>query len=275
MVSALARLDEYDRRSMIERFAQMPASLRAKAQWRRLADGRIPALLVHPDWEARAPSPVVIWMHGRTVNKELDPGRYLRWMRAGIGACAVDLPGHGERLDPSLQDPARTLDVVRRMIAEIDDIVAALGQIAAFDPERVAIGGMSAGGMAALARLCRPHPFACASVEATTGSWEHQRRREMFQNRAPEEVAALDPVRHLDGWREIPLQAIHARLDEWVPIEGQAEFIEALRSRYRDPSSIEFIEYDRTGAPNEHAGFGSMAADAKDRQVAFFKRRLL
>jgi len=34
-------------------------------------------------------------MHGRTANKELDPGRYLRLIRAGIAVCAIDLPGHG------------------------------------------------------------------------------------------------------------------------------------------------------------------------------------
>ena len=29
------------------------------------------------------PRPTIIWIHGRTVSKELDPGRYLRWLRAG------------------------------------------------------------------------------------------------------------------------------------------------------------------------------------------------
>ena len=38
---------------------------------------------------------------------------------------------------------------------------------------------------------------------------------------------------------------------------------------------IEFIRYDRTGALYEHAGFGNMAADAKNRQAAFFIRQLL
>src|SRR5262245_11172372 len=82
--------------AMIERFSQMPSALRANARWQRLGPSDIPALLVHPDWNSGQPAPMVLWMHGRTVNKELDPGRYLRWMRAGIGACAVDLPGHGE-----------------------------------------------------------------------------------------------------------------------------------------------------------------------------------
>lgn len=257
---------------MIERFAQMPSALRANARWQRLGRAAaVPAMLVHPDWNRSEPAPVVIWMHGRTASKELDPGRYLRWMRVGIGACAVDLPGHGGRLDPALQEGRRTLDVVRQMMNEIDEIVESLQAMRVFDMDRLAIGGMSAGGMAALARLCRPHPFRCAAVEATSGSWEHQRHREMFQGLSPEAIDELNPIKHLDGWREIPLQAIHAKLDQWISIEGQREFIEALRKRYTDPSIIEFIEYDQTGAPGEHVGFGAKASIAKDRQRDFLK----
>lgn len=260
---------------MIERFAQMPASLRANSRWQRLGESQTPAMLVHPDWSLQFRVPVVIWMHGRTAHKELDPGRYLRWMRAGIGACAVDLPGHGERADPAMQEPSRSLDVIRQMLSEIDAIADALAGMERFDMSRMAIGGMSAGGMAALARLCRAHRFACASVEATSGSWMHRQPRAMFQSESPADVARLDPIQHLEGWQEIPLQAIHARHDEWVSIESQRSFVEALRSRYQDPSLVELVEYDRTGAPNEHAGFGSMAADAKDRQRDFLSRRLL
>lgn len=262
---------------MIERFAQMPSALRANARWQLLGSSSIPALLAHPDWESGRPAPVMLWMHGRTVNKELDPGRYLRWMRAGIATCAVDLPGHGERKNPILQQADRAFDVVRQMIEEIDGIVESLGAMNVFDMTRIAIGGMSAGGMAALARLCRPHAFCCASVEATTGSWNHQAEREMFRNVTDAEMAALNPIEHLDdhgGWREIPLQAIHARHDEWVPFAGQEAFIHAVRDRYIDPDLIEFITYDRTGAPNEHQGFGKMASDAKDRQRDFLRRWL-
>ena len=133
---------------------------------------------------------------------------------------------------------------------------------------------MSAGGMAALARLCRPHPFRCASVEATTGSWDHQAEREMFRDVPDHDIRALNPIEHLDGWREIPFQALHARHDEWVPLAGQQAFLDALRSRYADPSLIETVIYDRTGAPNEHRGFGRMASEAKDQQRDFFQRWL-
>ncbi|MCA9284039.1 MAG: alpha/beta fold hydrolase [Phycisphaerales bacterium] len=264
----------------------LPTALRHRAHWTRLGAAATPVMLVHPDGvpsggtgaaggaadaERLKPAPVVVWMHGRTVSKEIDPGRYLRWMRSGIAACAVDLPGHGERFDAALQAPEATLEVVERMVHEIDGLLAALAERPEFDLERVAIGGMSAGGMAALARLCRAHPFCAASVEATTGSWMWQRERAMFH---PEIVARLNPIDHLDGWREIPLQAIHARYDEWVNVRGQEEFLHAVRRRYRKPELVELVAFERTGAPFEHAGFGRMSAPAKDEQLRFLKRWL-
>ena len=248
----------------------LPTALRENARWTRLADD-IPALLVHPGWQE--PRPVVIWMHGRTVTKELDPGRYLRWMRGGFAACALDLPGHGERYDESFHEPQRTLDVVLGMRDEIDSIVEALReQPEYFDLDRIGIGGMSAGGMATISRLTRDHPFVAASVEATTGSWAHQQERRMFRKCTVAEVAAIDPSNHLDGWREIPFQAFHSRIDEWIHYEGQAAFIDALRLRYEHPELIEFTTFEETGAPFEHAGFGRHAVEAKTHQVDFFRR---
>jgi len=279
---------------MLERFTRLPSALQAAARWQRLGVSNIPAMIVHPDWDSaeavanpsggpstgtsEGPSggaPVVIWMHGRTARKEIDPGRPLRLLRTGIGFCAVDLPGHGERYDGALQHPSHSLDLILQMIDEIDEIIDALREMGLFDPHRMAIGGMSAGGMATLARLCHEHPFRCASVEAATGSWSHQRHREMFRDRTGEAIAHHNPLANLPGWREIPLQAFHSRGDEWVDFEGQRIFLDALRARYRDRDLIEFIIYEDTGAPYEHAGFGKHAADAKQRQREFFARHLL
>ena len=272
---------------MIPRFSQFPAALASRTQHARLGPMRVPSLLAHPDWER--PAPVVLWMHGRTVSKELDPGRYLRWLRAGIAACAVDLPGHGERLDPVLQTPRRTLDVIAQMRAEIDGVVAALSAPeykGIFDLARIAIGGMSAGGMVALRRLCDPHPFTCAAVECTTG-WleglyfpeagmpaaagrflEHDRTR----------VAPLDPMRHLATWRPMPLLALHVKADEVVPFATMERFLDSLLARHRaagaSESMIELATWDSTGSPEEHAGFGRFSNDAKNLQTAFLAKHL-
>src|SRR5262245_21917996 len=146
MLPAATRNRGRSPRVMIERFARFPAYLAERSRSVRLA-GEIPALLAHPDWER--PAPAVVWLHGRTVNKELDPGRYLRWIRAGIAACAIDLPGHGERFEERMQAPSASLELFERTIPEIDRTVEALADPeyrGAFDRERLAIGGMSAGG---------------------------------------------------------------------------------------------------------------------------------
>lgn len=258
---------------MVEVRPKLPAALRQRATWERLGPSATPALLALPEGATEdAPAPLVLWMHGRTVHKELDPGRYLRWLRAGIGACALDLPGHGERLDRELQRPERTLDVVRAMVDEIDGVVDAVRDRPGVDADRLGIGGMSAGGMVTLVRLGAPHPFRAASVEATTGSWEHQRGRAMHR---PDLVEAMNPIEHLEGWREIPLQVIHSKADEWVAFEGQMEFVDALRDRYERPDLVEVVAFERTGAPHEHVGFGRKAAEAKDAQTEFFRRCLI
>lgn len=252
----------------------LPTALRRAARWERLVDGTVPAMLALPEGAEDRPVPTVVWMHGRTVNKELDPGRYLRWIRAGFGACAVDLPGHGERFEERLQHPEAALEVVLRMRDEIDPIVSDLVNRPGVDGGRLAIGGMSAGGMAVLSRLCRAHGFTCASVEATSGSWADQKHRRMFRKVGAAALAELDPISHLSGWRPIPLQAFHSRADQWVAYDGQARFVGALRSRYPDPDLVELVTYESTGAPHEHAGFGRHSADAKNRQRDFLVRRL-
>ena len=260
---------------MPQPIGQLPQSVLALSRFVRLGDG-VPALLVHPHLDratgrAARPAPVLVWMHGRTVTKELDPGRYLRLARAGIASCALDLPGHGERLDAALQDPARTLEVVERMADEIDGVLADLERSGEHEGCRRALGGMSAGGMAALVRLCRPHGFDAALLECTTGSWRWQRSRAMFD---PVRVAAMDPLGHLAGWRDIPVLALHNVGDEWVPHAGQAEFIEAIRARSADRASVEFHGFAKTGAHHEHAGFGRMATVAKDLATEFLRRTL-
>lgn len=288
---------------MNARFADLPAALRARSITTRLAG--VPALLAHPDegWMpgmsgtdcseqqsvARivTPRPVVMWMHGRTVNKELDPGRYLRWVRAGLAACAVDLPGHGERFVEEQQGSDATLDVVEQMAGEIDSVVDALGGArwrGTFDTTRMAIGGMSAGGMATLIRLSRPHSFRCASVESTAGDFLMMSRFEAFFTRggrdpAGEAARRLNPAEHVGEWRPTPLLALHSDADEWVPVGAIRSLIDSLRAEYRrrgaDPAMVDLKTWKRTGAPYEHAGFGRVASEAKDVQLEFLRRWLI
>lgn len=250
--------------------------------------------MAHPDWEN--PAPVVLWMHGRTVNKELDPGRYLRWVRAGIAAVAIDLPGHGERLDAQRQHPSHTLGVIGEAVGEVDEVFESLANgdwASLLDFSRAGMGGMSAGGMVTLRRLCDPHPavlpggFKAVAVEGTTGWLEglyHPERaglpradRELIDHPS-ELITRLDAMQHMAGITPTPLLALHSESDRIVPWQGMSIFLDRLRAHYRDedadPGMIEVRTWPETGAPQEHSGFGRFANDAKNAQVEFLARRL-
>lgn len=249
----------------------MPSSLRAISSTVLLGPN-VPALVVRPEGCPMGEAPFLLWMHGRTAHKELDPGRYLRLARAGIGSCALDLPGHGERFDTSAQRPESVLKTIEEAANELDDVVNDLGRRGEFDLNRAAIGGMSMGGMAAILRLCRPNRFQAAILEASSGSWMHQVHRQFFDAKTVEEI---DPLSHLEGWREIPLLAVHSRHDEWVSWKGQEVFLEALRMRYKDPSQIETLLFEHTGAQFEHMGFGTETNTARIREIEFLRKHLL
>ncbi len=271
---------------MIDRFAKLPASFRDKARTVMLPVGgvpAIPALLCHPDW--LTPAPTMIWMHGRTANKELDSGRYIRWLKYGIAGVAIDLPGHGERADARVEGAAGTLSVLAQMIGEIDHVVEALADPVwqgVFDLDRLGIGGMSLGGMAALRRLCEPHQFKCAAVECTTGDlWSLYRAegpRPWGQVFSEAEVGPLDAMRRLGEFRPLPLLALHGEDDRIVPWSIQRGFLERLRGQYiargADPELVEWKTWAATGAPEEHSGFGKFGNEAKNVQVEFLEKRL-
>ena len=105
---------------------QLPESLRLISEHVRLGPD-VPCLVVRPTTESPTGRiPFLVWMHGRTATKELDPGRYLRLARAGIGSCAIDLPGHGERRidDGDGHDLALVLDHIEQAVDEIDDDIS-------------------------------------------------------------------------------------------------------------------------------------------------------
>jgi dienelactone hydrolase len=271
---------------MIDRFAKLPASLADKARTVRLRPGSIPALLCHPDW--LTPAPTMLWMHGRTAYKELDSGRYARWLKAGIAAVSIDLPGHGERSGGAVGDlegAAGTLAVLRQLVGEIDLIVESLADPVwqgVFDLDRLGIGGMSLGGMATLRRLCDPHEFRCAAVECTTGDlWSLYRPEgplpwgQCFDQSA---VSPLDPLPRLTTFRPVPLLALHCEADRIVPWPLQLGFLTRLREDYAakgaDPALVEWKTWPTTGAPEEHSGFGRVSNEAKNVQTEFLARTL-
>ncbi len=291
---------------MDERFARLPRYLEERAKWVRWdapdppsveavselfggAQGQIPTLLAHPEQgifdggRAEKSSPLMIWMHGRTAHKELDPGRYLRWLRAGIGVCAMDMPGHGERADEAMQGPETSLEIIQYVAnREIDHLIAMLRTSAyadAFDFDRIGIGGMSLGGITTLVRLCREHDFACATVEACAGDFGPMQGRKGFRVEGDSDAGLsdlareLEPVSHLDAWRPIPLLALHSEKDAWVPVACIRNFVERLREHYTaigaDAELVRLRTWEETGAEFEHIGFGKVSNEAKNLQTEF------
>lgn len=259
------------------RIAHFPSSLRERTTLTRLGPD-VPALLVDPERAPgqSGPAPLVLWLHGRTVSKEIDTARYTRLMRGGIGVCALDLPGHGEREDAALQVPDALPDLLAQARAELDPVLEDLRRVPWVDAARLAIGGVSGGGMIALRRLGEPHPFRCAAVEAAAGDFslaDVSRRFEVARLRG------LDPSAQLAAWRTIPLLAMHSEKDEVVPVAAIRGFVEALRARYvaagASPELARLITWPETGAPQEHSGFGRFAGEARQHLVAFFAEHLL
>ena len=248
----------------------LPQGIRRVA--RTTAIGDVPCLLIPA--ESSTPhrkAPLLVWMHGRTANKELDPGRYLRVMRSGINICAVDLPGHGERYEDDMDAPARVVDIVLQMSAEIDTVTLGALDALQADAGNVAIGGMSAGGMAAIHRLCSVHQFKAAVLEATTGDWSNLASWSHLDDAARTRATQADPMRQIATWRPIPVCAVHSRGDQWIPFAGQQRFFEQLRMRGGD---IHLHAFQDTGAPHEHVGFGRYAAQVKELERDFLARTL-
>jgi len=255
---------------MVSRFDTLPSRLLECSQEKEIAG--VPCLLVQSD---EKPRPFLFWIHGRTADKELDPGRYLRCMRHNINVCAVDLPGHGQRFKQEYQSSNRVLDVVLQMTDEIDAVLDGLRNYPGFDLHAGAIGGMSAGGLVAIMRLLRPHPFQSAILEATGGSWEHLRHSPICETLSDDEFNAMNPIARLETWRDIPVIAFHSRHDAWMPFAAESEFIEAIKMKSQNPENVELVAFDHAGAPDEHIGFGRETSFVKEIQVEFLARHLM
>jgi hypothetical protein len=72
---------------------------------------------------------------------------------------------------------------------------------------------------------------------------------------------------------------MHSEADEVVPVAAIRSFVEALRRRYASegapPEDVRLITWPRTGAPQEHLGFGKLAGEARQHLVAFLTERLV
>ncbi|MDE1038024.1 MAG: prolyl oligopeptidase family serine peptidase [Phycisphaerales bacterium] len=254
---------------MTTRFDTLPSRLREVSIEKELAG--VPCLLVRMD---EKPRPFLFWMHGRTADKELDPGRYLRCVRRGINVCAVDLPDHGQRCTDRQHHKENILGIIQQMSAEIQPVLDELEMQGGFDLNRAAIGGMSAGGLTSVYHLCSPHNFKAVILEASGGEWIHLRNSDLLPHLTLEELEVVNPMNHLTSWKDVPVIAFHNKHDVRVPFETTSDFIGALKDKSPNPEDIELVAFERSGAPNEHMGFGRESAFVKEVQVEFLAKHL-
>lgn len=275
-------------------FKSLPRSLKERAVLTTLSG--VPALVSSPEPDAfPTPAPVVVWMHGRTAFKEIDNGRFLRLIRAGIACVSLDLPGHGQRGEPGRDRHEHTPAVLDEMTGELPGVLDAIrAEHPGIDLDRSIIGGMSAGGMVA-ARFCaNDHPFRGLVMESSTG-WPEKLWTMDIEDadgpRGPHSkpidhdrtlVHRIDARHHLlehpETWRTIPVLALHSEIDRTVPVACQRGFLDTIRSVYKsrgaDASQVVLRTWPETGAPYEHAGFGKVAGEAKSVFLEFCERVL-
>jgi dienelactone hydrolase len=254
---------------MNTRFDSLPSRLKEVSTEVELAG--VPCLLVRKD---EKPRPFLFWMHGRTVDKELDSGRYLRSVRRGINVCAVDLPDHGQRFNKRQQHKENILDSAKRMSSEIDPVLDELGRIGGFDLDRAGIGGISAGGLITVYHLLKPHNFKAVVLEASGGAWQHLHTSDLLSHLSNDQLEQINPMNHLEDWRDVPVIAFHSKHDARVPFATSSDFIDAIKEQSPNPQNIELVSFEYTGAPEEHVGFGRESAFVKEVQVDFLARHL-
>ena len=161
------------------------------------------------------------------------------------------------------------------MAEEIDEIINELAMTPYFDTTNCAIGGMSAGGLATSYRLVLPHLFKAAILESTGGQWKYLHDNPFFSHLSADEIEAINPMNRIDGWRDIPVLAVHSKHDKRIPYATESDFIEALKAKSNSPEEIELLSFDNTGAPEEHMGYGRESAFVKETEIEFLAKYLL
>jgi dienelactone hydrolase len=203
-----------------------------------------PALWVKPDAES-SPRKLAIWIPYFTGRKE-DMEPHLRGLAAwGFHALSFDPWQHGERAVESM-DSLRTRafgDYRRHLwplfgLTALEVLRVADWAVREWDVEgSFRVGGISMGGVAAVAAAGIDPRVACAAAIGSSPDW--------LRNGAdlpPGEADAysqffydnLNPLTHLDRFRHTPAIAFECGAeDRHVPADGAERFRDALRETYR------------------------------------------
>lgn len=245
-----------------------------------LGPDHIPALRLAPQLaESDAslpPLPCVVFQHGYGTDK-YDLLQAVEVVAAlGFVIILPDAWGHGERFVPTQPNwlnslsPDYFIDVVRHVTADLSDIVTALRDDPAIDPQRIILSGFSLGGIAAILATERDPrvagvltiagavgsailkaPLGLGAVSAANAAWVETNDME-----EPAHAAQLAPR---------PTFLLHGRFDDRLPVSGSVQLFAAAQPAYAAcPDRLRLTLYDAS-----HEITLPMLTDALDWLVTF------
>jgi alpha-beta hydrolase superfamily lysophospholipase len=221
--------------------------------------GAIPVLEVY-DWDAAAPKPAVLVLHGLGGCKEnnLRDAYYL--VKAGFFVSLFDAYGHGEWQDGAARKLSRTErigdlpNIIMNTAQMIADLIANLRDRQRADYNRVGLLGRSMGGMIIYAYLTgeRSPSVTTAVLMATSPAWQN------LYYADPDAPTVYDadqlswfeenePCRKLHKLPELPLLLLNGVQDPKMPIADVRKSFLEMRRYYQEQDRVRLIEYETAG----------------------------
>ena len=194
---------------------------------------RVPGILVVPDRPSIRESrcAAALLLHGLTSRKErMAEGIGRALLAWGVATLSIDLPMHGSRgtgADEITRNPITMVNTWRRALSEVRCSLDYLSNLAAVDPQRLALVGYSLGGYLAVVAAGEDTRWR-AIVLASAGD-------------LPEQVpfvslvrAAADPLKAVRKLGGRPLLMVNGRFDRTI----KAPQAERLYEAAGDPKEI-------------------------------------
>lgn len=207
---------------------------------------RVPAILLLPSGGAKSRRHgAAVLLHGFTSRKErMAEGLGRALLARGVATLSIDLPLHGEREgsieDVSMRNPLQLIGLWRLALNDVHGALDYLGELAAVDPQRLALVGYSLGSYLAVVAAASETRVR-ALVLASGGD---------LPERTPFATvvrAAADPLRAVRKLAGRPLLMVNGRYDRTI-LPSQAEHLYAAAG---DPKEIYW--YNGGHWPPQHA----------------------
>lgn len=213
--------------------------------------GDIPCLVIARD-ELAADAPLALVLHGLGGRKEKMLSALYELARLGFRAVALDVRGHGERLDAADLETRLQADYLTVMGSIIEGTASDIPRLLDhFAPSHAAIHGISLGGYITFAALLAEPRLSVASVAMGSPDWTSPLKRLGVGpgQAAYDRVAALNPLDLSPALLPPrPLLMLHGGLDEVVSPEGVVTLTERLQPLYAPyPDRLELRLYPDLG----------------------------